>query len=171
MRTIAMLAALLIACTPDTTSFRATDRTDSSDPELPSPAIYDIDGVARVRVWSQGGYIGTSEDPMTHVGIAIENIGKQPVLFDGDTVSLALYDETGATLPAPELRVIVPLGPTKATIAPGARATFELHFKLAVKVSRVAGMKFRWKLVAGTEPIARTTSFVREDEPSTFMPQ
>lgn len=167
MRTLALVGALLVACTPDTTtSFRSTERIDSSDPELPSPAIYDLDRIARVRVWSTGGYIGTSEDPMTHVGVAIENTGKRPIVFDGDAASLALYDEAGALLPPPELTVIVPLGPSKVTIAPGARATLELHYKLGVKLTRVAAMTARWTLIAGKERIARTTGFVRDDEPA-----
>jgi hypothetical protein len=166
MRIIAMLAALLVACTPDTTSFRSTERIDSSDPELPSPAVYDLENVARVRVWSGGGYIGTSQDPMTHVGIAIQNIGKQPVIFDDDAVSLALYGEDRVPLPAPELRVVVPLGPSKVVIAPGERATFELHFKLGVKLARVAAMTLRWSVMSGGEVIVRTTDFVRDDEPA-----
>lgn len=167
MRTLALVGALLVACTPDTTtSFRSTERIDSTDPELPSPAVYDLTGVARVRVWSGGGYMGTSEDPMTHVGVAVENTGKRALLFDGEAASLALYDEAGALLPAPELSVIVPLGPSKVTIAPGAKATFEMHYRLGVKLSRVAAMTARWTLIAGKERIARTTSFVRDDEPA-----
>ncbi len=164
-----MLAALLVACTPETTSFRSTDRIDSYDPELPSPAIYDIEEVARVRVWSGGGYIGTSEDPMTHVGIAIDNVGTRPLVFDSTAVSLALYDEAHALLPAPELRVVVPLGPAIVTVPPGEHATFELHFKLDVRPSRVAAMTLRWSVSSRGERIARTTDFVREDEPSVFV--
>lgn len=167
MRTLALLGAFLLACTPDTTSsFRSTERIDSQDPELPSPAVYDLAGVARVRVWSTGGYIGTSDDPMTQIGIAVENTGKRPLVFDGDAASLALYDEAGALLPAPQLAVISPLGPSKITIAPGARTTLELHYKLDVKLGRVAAMTARWTLIAGKERIARTTGFVRDDEPA-----
>jgi len=168
MRIITMLAALLVACTLDTTSFRSTDRIDSSDPELPSPAVYDLENVARVRVWSGGGYVGTSEDPMTHVGIAIQNTGKQPVIFEDDAVSLALYGKDRVALPAPELRVVVPLGPSKVVIAPGERATFELHFQLGVKLARVAAMTLRWSVMSGGQIIVRTTDFVRDDEPAPF---
>jgi hypothetical protein len=154
----------LASCTQDTTSFRSTDRVDSSDPSAPAPGVYDIAKVARVRAWSPGGYIGTSEEPMTQVTVQIENVGKRPIVFDGERASLAIFDDTGAALPTPELTSIVPLGPAQLAIAPGKSAKLDMHFKLGVKLTRVNTMQAHWVLVAVGERIAQTASFVRDDD-------
>jgi len=161
---IAFLAVAAAACTPETTSFRSTDRIDSSNPDVPAPAIYDLRDVARVRVWSTGGFIGSSEDPMTQIGIQVDNVSRGPIVFDGDSAALAIFDEQGVALAEPVLTSIVPLGPSQVTIAPGASAKLDLYFKLAVRPRRVASMRARWTLIAGGERIVRSTSFVRDDE-------
>jgi hypothetical protein len=124
--------------------------------------ICDIERVARVRAWAPGGYIGTSEDPMTQVTIQIENIGKRPIIFDGERTSLALFDETGSALPAPVLTSIVPLGPAQLAIPPGKTVQLDAQFKLAVRLNRVETMQARWMIIAADERVSQTASFVRD---------
>ena len=160
----AFLAVAAAACSPETTSFRSTDRVDSSEADVPTPAIVDLRDVARVRVWSTGGFIGSSEDPMTQIGIKIDNVSRRPIVFEGDAAALAIFDAQGVALADPVLTSIVPLGPSQVAIGPGASVTLDLYFKLPVRPRQVASMRARWAVIAGGERIVRSTSFVRDDE-------
>jgi len=161
---VALFAVAAASCTPETTSFRSTDRVDSSNPDVPTAAIYDLRDVARIRVWSTGGFIGSSEDPMTQIGIQVDNLGRRPIVFDGDAAALAIFDDQGVALAEPVLTSIVPLGPSQVTIAPKASATLDLYFKLPVRPRQVASMRARWAVIAEGERIVRTTNFVRDDD-------
>lgn len=147
----------------ETTSFRPTDYVELSDART-AAAAYDIQDVARVHVWSTGGFISNSDDSMTHVGIQIENIGGHGIAFDGTTFELVIFHECGAQLPNPTLTSIVPLGPCHLLIPPGTSVTFDLCFKLAVHPQLVASMRASWFILAAEERIGRTTNFVRDDE-------
>ena len=159
----AAAAACAAACTPQTTSFRPTDRIDgSSERAGPTAAVYDLTD-ARVHVWSTGGFIGTSDDPMTHVGIEIQNLGKRPIVFDGDAVALAIYDANGGSLPVPMLTSIVPLGPAQLEIKPATTVILDTYFKMPVPLAQVARMRVRWSLKFGDERHVDVTNFVRDD--------
>src|SRR5262245_51979550 len=110
-RLAAVIAAVVAsgacgACGPETTAFRTTDRTDATRLGPPS-AAYDVfvagQLVARTHVWSSGGFVSSSEDSMTHVGFEISNASAQPVMFDGDSLELAVFDDSSTALPAPRL--------------------------------------------------------------------
>lgn len=163
----AVLAALLASCGPDTTSFRTTDKSDG-EAHTPAAAVYDVRAgarvVARVHVWSGGGYLGTNDEPMTHIGFDVENVGRQPVSFDGDALALSVFDSTGAALPAASFTTVTPIGPSQVVIAPGARATLDSYFMIPVALRVVDHMQVRWSLRIGNDRHVGTTSFTRDDE-------
>lgn len=173
-RTLALASLLLAACAPETTSFRPTDRVDGGERASPAAAVYDVrisgDLVANVHVWSTGGYIGTSDEPMTQVGIEIANVRSRPIVFDGDDAALAIFDASGAPLPDTRLVAIVPLGPSQVTIAPGATQQLELYFQLPVRPRVVDSMQARWSLVADGARSAQVTNFVRDDAGPVVLP-
>ena len=158
---------LLAACGPETTSFRTTDRGDGTDRAGPAAAAYDVrisgELVAHVHAWSTGGYIGNSDEPMTHVALEIANPRRGPVVFDGDDVSLAVFDAKGAPLPATRLVTVAPLGPAKVAIAPGTTKQLDLYFMLPVRPRVVDSMRAKWTLIADGVGSTQTTSFVRDD--------
>src|SRR5690349_21075266 len=83
MRAPSLVALFAVAaCGPETTSFRTTDRGDGSERAGPPAAAYVVRDAAQVRVWSNGGYIGSSDEPMTHVAFEIR--ATRPVVFDSD---------------------------------------------------------------------------------------
>ncbi|CAN5360550.1 hypothetical protein BH11MYX1_BH11MYX1_09860 [soil metagenome] len=145
----------------ETTSFRPTDRLDTSG--TPAVALYDIHDVARVRVWSKGGFIGSTGDPTVRVCIQIENIGIRGIEFDGKTFELAIFHECGVQLPDPELTSIEPLGPSPRLIPPKTGVTLDLYFRLAVRPQLVASMRASWFILAAEERFVWTTNFVRDD--------
>ncbi|MGE5185959.1 MAG: hypothetical protein ACM31C_28075, partial [Acidobacteriota bacterium] len=118
------LAALLaiVACNgSETTSFRTTDRGDNTDRPGPPAAAYDLrlagGGLASVHVWSNGGYIGASDEPMAHIGFQIDNRGARPVVFDSESLRLLAFARDGAALPAPAFVTVTPLGPARVPVA------------------------------------------------------
>jgi len=162
----ALVFTALAACGSETTSFRTTDK---SDPEhSPTAATYDVRRgdqlVAQVYVSSSGGYIGNSEEPMTHVGFEIRNASRGPIVFDSEALALVLFDNKGATLPAPSFTAITPLGPSQVPIAAATTVTLDGYFKIPVRPRVVAGMRIQWSLRMGDERYLQTTSFTRDDD-------
>lgn len=155
MLKLVALSLALAACGPENTSFRTIDRSDPAT----SAAYYPLRG-ATVHVWSNGGYIGSSDEPMTHIGFDIRNTGVRPIVFDGDALKLAVTGKSGVPLPDSKFVTITPLGPSKVTIAPGAETQLDTYFQLGVRPRMVEGMRIRWS-VDGQSQI---TSFVRDDD-------
>lgn len=152
--------ALLAACSGETTSFRTTDRSDADRTNAASYAVRDA---ALVHVWSNGGYIGASEEPMTHVAFEIRNTGAHAIVFDTDALAIGLGDTRGAALPAARFVTVTPLGPAKVTIEAGATTTLDAYFLLPVRPRLVEAMHVRWALVIDDVRAERTTAFVRDD--------
>ena len=161
MRALPILLVAAAGCTTQTTTFRSTDRVDSSRAG-PLAAVYELPD-ARVHVWSTGGFIGTSEDPMTQVGIEIENRGKRSIVFDGDAATLAIFDGSGTALPAPILTSIVPLGPARLEIKPATSVSLDLYFKLPVPLATVSTMRAGWTLQIDDGRHVGISGFTRDD--------
>ncbi|HET9993401.1 MAG TPA: hypothetical protein VFQ65_32920 [Kofleriaceae bacterium] len=157
------LAALIAmaACGTESTSFRTTDHGDGSEH---AAAVYVVRDVAQVRVWSNGGYIGSSEEPMTHVGFEIHNTSGRAISFDADALGLAVFDKYGAPLPATRYVAVTPLGPAQVPIASGTTATLDSYFLLPVRPRTVETMSVRWTLQLGDARAAQITTFVRDDD-------
>jgi hypothetical protein len=164
---LAAILVVLASCGPETTSFRTTDKGDGTDRSPPAAAYAVRAGgrlVARVHVWSNGGYIGNTEEPMTHVGFEVENPTRRAVIFDGDALALSLFDNTGAALPPARFTAITPLGPSQLAIAPGETLAFDSYFWLPVLPRVIDHMRVQWVLRADDERAVETTSFTRDDE-------
>lgn len=159
---VAVLVAIAACGGPETTSFRTTDRGDNTDRAGPPAAAYDVHG-ANVHVWTNGGYIGSSDEPMTHVGFEIRNTSAQPIVFDGDALQLVAFDRNGAPLPPVAFAAITPLGPSQIAIAHDATVTFDAYFKLPVRPRVVDSMRVHWSLRAGAASHGEVTTFVRDD--------
>jgi hypothetical protein len=157
MQRVLVFLVVMVACVPDTTSFRTTDRGDDRDPPA---AAYRI-RTAYVRVWSNGGYVGVG--PMTHVGFQIENKGSTVIRFDVDALELALIDNRGRPLPKAAFTAVTPLGPSLVSIWPGSTVTLDSYFRLFVPPQVVAGMRVQWTLVIGQRRYVERTNFVRDD--------
>jgi hypothetical protein len=169
-RSVAVLLAIA-ACGPETTSFRTSDQGDSTDRAGPSAAAYAMRGVD-VHVWSNGGYIGSSDEPMTHLGFEIRNSSAHAVVFDSDALALALFDKRGATLPAAAFTAVTPLGPAQVAIAPGTTTQLDVYFRLPVRPRVVETMRVRWVVKIGDDRVMQVTRFVRDDEyPVTDPPE
>lgn len=158
MLKLVALSLALAACGPENTSFRTTDRSDPAAATT-GAAVYPLRG-ATVHVWSNGGYVGSSDEPMTHIGFDIRNTGTRPIVFDGDALRLVVTGRSGVPLPETKFVTITPLGPSRVTIAPGADAQLDTYFELGVRPRAVEGMKIRWSLDGQTQ----ITSFVRDDD-------
>jgi hypothetical protein len=162
-RLLAAIPFAFASCTPETTEFRATEETDPSDPER--GASYRIRvgqrGAACVQVWSYGGYVGTSDEPMTHVGFDIRNTGAEPLVFDVSDLRLAIQGPQGRKLPLPKLTSVTPLGPEKIRIPPGSSTRFDSYFQLTTPPAEVEKMQVRWALSAGSAETEHLTTFVR----------
>ena len=158
-----MLAAAfaLVGCGSETTSFRATDRTDGTG-RTPAAAVYELRNT-HVRVWSNGGYISNTEEPMTHVAFEIDNRGSRPIAFDGDALQLALFDRDGAPLPPAAFVTVTPLGPARVPIATGA-TTLEAYFRLSVRPRVVDHMQLRWSIQIDDQTNRQLTTFARDDD-------
>jgi hypothetical protein len=155
------------ACGPETTSFRTTDRIDTARIGPPS-AGYDVyvtgQLVAKVHVWSSGGFVSSSDDSMTHVGFEINNASGQPLVFDADAVDLIAFDGDGAPLPTPRLATITPLDLPLVRVPPGETAVLAMYFQLAVRPRGVESMQMRWLLRAGNDEYRQITGFVRDED-------
>jgi hypothetical protein len=171
-RLAALIAAALacgacIACGPETTSFRTTDRADTSRIGPPS-AAYDayVAGqlVAKIHVWSSGGFISSSDVAMTHVGFEISNASNRSVAFDGDALELVAFDSSNAALPTPQLTALTPRNPALVMIPPGETTVLAAYFQLPVRPRSVFGMEARWVLRTGSDEYRQITGFVRDDD-------
>lgn len=165
----ALIAIVLAgsACGPEITSFRPTDRTDP-DRAGPPSATYDVriagQRVARAHVWSTGGYVSSTDEPMTQVGFELVNPGRDPVTFDSDTLELVVFDSAGTRLPPPRFTAIAPLGPSLIHVMPGKAAVFAAYFLLPVRPRAVDSMQVRWTVCAGDGAYHQITRFVRDDD-------
>jgi hypothetical protein len=168
-RTLLVTSLALAACGPETTSFRTTDRGDGIDRGTPPAAAYDLDAVA-VHVWSNGGYIGASDEPMTHVGFEIRNAGPRSIVFDANHLQLAVFGRDGRELPPAAFVAVTPLGPAQLPIAAGATTPLDVYFKLPVRPRAVERMRVGWAVTIDDEVRAETTSFVRDDVYPTLDP-
>jgi hypothetical protein len=170
----ALIAIVLAgsACGPEITSFRPTDRTDPERAGPPS-AAYDIriagQRVAHAHVWSTGGYVSSTDEPMAQVGFELENPGMLPVTFDGDTLELVVFDSGGTRLPPPRLTAIAPLGPSLIQVMPGKTALLAAYFLLPVRPRAVDRMQVRWTVRAGDGEYHQITPFVRDDDDAPFV--
>jgi hypothetical protein len=165
-RLLAAIPFAFASCTPETTEFRTTDESDPTDPE--HGAYYRLRvgprGAARVQVWSYGGYFGTSDEPMTHIGFDIHNTGTEPLVFDVNDLRLAVEGAQARKLPAPKLTAVTPLGPEKIRIAPGSSTMFDSYFQLRSAPVAVEKMQVRWKVSAGSAEVEQLTTFVRDED-------
>jgi len=170
---LAVLIAVVIACGawgacgPEITSFQTIDRSDPYRAGPPS-AGYDIhiagQLVAQAHVWSSGGYVSSSDEPMTHVGFEIVSLGAYPVIFDGDTLELIVFDGDSAKLPGTRLTAITPLGSALIAVRPGTTAVFAAYFALPVRPRVVESMQVRWTLHTSDNEYHQITGFVRDDD-------
>lgn len=157
------LAALFVfaACGSETTSFRTTE---AGDPDRPSAALYAVHDAARVDVWSNGGYVGSSGEPMTHIGFEIRNTSSTPIVFDSDALQLVVFGAHGALLPPARFTTVTPLGPAQVSIAAGATKTLEAYFVLPVRPRVIDTMRVRWALKIGDTGHDQISSFTRDDD-------
>lgn len=167
-RLLAVLAvALTGACGAEATSFRPIDRADPRHIG-PLSAVYDaaIAGqvVAKVHVWSSGGYVTSDDEPMTHLGFEINSAVMQPLTLDVDALELAVFDVAGNKLPAPQLASTMPLGASLVTVRPGGTALFGAYYALPVAPRDVERMQAHWILRRGTDEFQQVTGFVRDDD-------
>jgi hypothetical protein len=182
-RPLAGIAAIVIvwacgACGPETTSFRATDKTAdaTSDTKRPGPpaAAYDVrmadQPIAEVHVWSNGGYVSTGDEPMTHVGFEIRNASALPIVFDGDALTLTVFDRAAAALPATRVTSAEPLSPAQRTIQPGAILLLGAYFAIPIRPRAVERMVVQWALRAGDQRYLQVTRFARDDDGSVVAP-
>jgi hypothetical protein len=161
-----VIAGALTACGADTTAFRPTDRSDAGRVGPPS-AAYEVflagQLVARAHVWSSGGYVSSSDDPMTHVGFEIRSATMRPLMFDADALELALYDDDGAMLPPARFATLTPLGPSLVVVPAGSTVVLGAYFLLPVRPRGVETMHVRWTLRNDTDEYRQVTGFLRDD--------
>lgn len=151
----------LAACGPETTSFRTTDRGDGSERAGPPAATYAIGETAQVHVWSNGGYLSPSDEPMTHIGFEIH--ATRPIVFDTDALGLALFDKYGILLPPARFVSVTPLGPSQLPIAAATTTALDAYFLLPVRPRTVGTMRVHWSLQIGDSHDEQVTTFVRDD--------
>lgn len=155
------------ACGPETTSFRPTDRNDPSHAGPPS-AVYDVylagQLVARTHVWSNGGYLSSTDDPMTHVGFEINSTTLRALAFDADALELAAFDGDGVALPAPRITSITPAGPPLISVPAASTLVLGVYFSLPVRPRSVASMQVRWTLRTDAEEYRQVTGLARDDD-------
>jgi hypothetical protein len=167
-RVLLSITPLLAACGPETTSFRTTDRADEAERAGPRAAAYDVQlagqPIAQVHVWSSGGYVSISDEPMMHIGFEIHNTSSQPIVFDGDALELVVFDASFAALLPTRFMAIAPLGPAQIPIAPGKTVTLASYFLLPVRPRVVDTMQIRWSLRANDQPYVQITRFTRDDD-------
>lgn len=169
MRNLRFAALLVVAaCGPETTSFRTTDQGDGKERTGPPAAAYVVRlggrEVANVHVSSNGGYIGSSGEPMTHIGFDIRNTATTPIVFESDALRLVVIDKHGAPLRPTAFTAVTPLGPAQVPIAAGATAALDAYFWLPVRPRVVETMRVQWALTSGDDRYDQTTSFVRDDD-------
>jgi hypothetical protein len=169
-----LVIAACAACGPETTSFRTTDKGDASERVGPPAAAYDVRlgdppiAQVQVHVWSNGGYLSPSGEPMTHVGFELRNTSTQPVVFDGDALALAVFDSSATALPPSHFTTITPLGPSQIQIQPGATVVLGSYFTIPVRPRAVDSMRIKWSLRLRDKRYVQITSFTRDDDAPGF---
>jgi len=157
----------ITACGSDATSFRPTDRSDPSHAGPPS-AMYDVylagQLVARTHVWSNGGYISSGDEPMTHVGFEVSSATLRPLAFDADALELVAFDSDGATLPPTRLTSITPRVAALIPVPAASTIVLGAYFLLPVRPRNVATMQVRWTLRTDAEEYRQITGLVRDDD-------
>jgi len=166
-RTIVVAVFAVAACGPETSSFRTTDR---GDPDRPTAAQHVVPNVAVGDVWSNGGYIGSSDEPMTHVGFELRNTSSRPIVFDADALRLSLFDKYGAALPPARFSAITPLGPARIAVGAGTTKAFDAYFVLPVRPRVVGTMRVQWSILANDRLYDLTSNFVRDDDEAVTEP-
>jgi len=164
----ALAVAVAVAsgeCGSETTSFRPVDHVDARRGGPPSTS-YEIaiagELVGKAHVWSSGGYVSSSGEPMTHVGFEIKNATLQTLTFDADVLELAVFDPNGAALPPARLTRLMPLGPSLIMVPPGGTAMFATYFQMSVPPRSIDRMQVRWTLRKGGDEYQQVTAFVRD---------
>jgi hypothetical protein len=164
---VAAVVAGSAACGSDSTSFRPIEPADPNHAGPPS-AAYDVQlggqVVARVHVWSNGGYVSSSDDPMTHVGFEINSATLRPMTFDADTLELIVFDRDGAPLPRARLTTFTPQGVSLITVPPASTALFGAYFLLPIRPRSVGSMQVRWTLRLDGDDYHQVTGFLRDDD-------
>lgn len=153
--------AVLAACGSETTSFRPTD---ANDPARPAAARIAVAKDIRVDVWSNGGYLGSSDEPMTHVGFEIQNGGTSPIVFEARQLALDVFDKRGAALPSARFVAVSPLGPDQIAVAPGETKTLDAYFLIPVRPRVIETMRVHWRIRIEDRHYRQTSSFVRDDD-------
>jgi len=166
---LVVAVAVTGACGSETTSFRPIDHIDARRPGPPS-TTYDLaiagELVGKAHVWSSGGYLSSSGEPMTHVGFELKNATLQALTFDADVLELAVFDLAGTALPPARFTRLMPLGPSLITVAPGGMTMFATYFQLPVQPRAVERMQVRWTLRKGADEYQQVTAFVRDGSES-----
>jgi hypothetical protein len=164
---VALSAISVVACGSEVTSFRPADRGDEPDHGGPPAASYDVrvaeQPIADVRVWSTGGFISVSDEPMAQIGFEIRNRSSQRIAFDCDALELTVFDTTLTTLPPTRLTRLAPLGPPQVEVMPGKTAMLAAYFQLPVRPRAIDFMRVRWSLRSSDQRYSETTSFRRDD--------
>jgi hypothetical protein len=159
-----MLIGACTSCDPETTTFRTIEKGDDSG--RPG-AAYDVRmddlPIARVHVWSNGGYVSASDEPMTHVGFEIHNINSQTIAFDTDALKLTLFDNTAAKVPGGGIASVEPAGPSLRPIRPGTAILLGAYFMIPVHPRAVETMEIEWAMRTGDQRYLQVTRFTRDD--------
>ncbi len=161
---IALALLAVVACGPETTSFRTTDQGDE---RVPAAAAIDVrlaGGAATVHVWSSGGYVSATGEPMQHVGLDVANVGTTRIDVDTSALELRLFGKGGIALPAGKLSTVAPLGPAVVPVAAGTTTQLDGYFVLPVRPRAVEAMQVRWSIRAGDERYIGEARFVRDDD-------
>jgi hypothetical protein len=164
---VVLAGGLAAACSPETTSFRPTDRIAPQRLGPPSTGYEVYLGgqlIARAHVWSNGGYMSSGDDPMTHVGFEINSATMRPLTFDADALELVVFGDDGQTLPPARFSSITPLGPSMVTVPPAATVMIGAYFLLPVRPRGVDSMQVRWTVRCDTDEYRQITGFVRDDD-------
>jgi len=165
----AVLLSIASACAPETTSFRTTEKNDEPHANGVSAAAYDVaiggDPIAHVRVWSSGGYLSTTDEPMSHAGFEIRNTGTRTILFDGDALEMIVFDGDSIARPA-SFASLIPTGALQVQVRSGATAVLGAYFSIPVRPRAVERMLVRWSLTSDEDQYAQVTNFIRDDNAS-----
>jgi hypothetical protein len=161
------------ACNSDTTSFRPTERADPGRAGPPSVA-YDLvlagQLAARAHVWSTGGYMSSTGQPMTHIGFEIRSTTARPLAFDADALDLVVFDRDGAPLPPVRLAMITPRNPSLIIVPPVSTAVLGAYFELPVRPRNVGSMQVRWMVRLDAEEYRQVTRFLRDHDAQVVEP-
>lgn len=172
---VAATAALAggAGCSPDTTEFRTIERADPGHAGPPS-VVYDIQfneqRASRAHVWSSGGYLSSTGQPMTHIGFEIRNPTARPLAFDADALELVVFDRHGARLPPARLAMITPRSPSLIIVPPGSTAVVGAYFELPLRPRNVGSMQVRWMVRLDAEEYRQVTGFLRDDNAHVVVP-